>query len=164
MTAARALLLLALIAAVCAALSGCGGGDPADCRANDISTPAELRLSEKGSTYTASMLDYKVLEVGSGVTLSGSFDLSVEGYGDAEVTVRARLYDSLSTTQFDAVVAVVKTVAGSSHKSRIVVPDFSWSPSTAPRTAVLYVYWQSTGTDAGVTLRNRFISVNECLK
>lgn len=156
-------MTLAGIAAALA-LAGCGGGDPADCRATNISTPDELRLSAKGATYAASVLDYKVSEVGSGVTLSGSFDLSVEGYGDAEVTVRARLYDSLSTTQFDAVVAVLKTAAGSSHKSRVVVPDFSWSPSTAPRTAVLYVYWQSTGTDAGVTLRNRSITVNECSK
>ena len=154
----KTFLLIAVLALV-----GCGGGgDARDCHNTELTAPDAVWLAVKGATYTAGSLDYGAAQAGSEVAVSGSFDLSVEGYGTADITVRARLYDSLSTTQSDVIVAVVKTTAGSKHQSRVTVPEFVWSPSTAPRTAVMYVYWDSTSKDAFVTVKARTLAVKEC--
>ena len=120
-------------------LTACGGGsDPGDdCAEISTLTPGPVLLAD--SMAPVATLAYS--GAGGKVTLGGSFTLAG---GQA---VRVRLYDSFASTHYDEAVTAQGGV--------IDLPPFTWQPSTARRTLVLYASSATPATATHIVLSAR---------
>lgn len=126
-----ALLLFLLL------LAGCGGGGDDSCAETSTLTAGPIALS--AAMAPLATLDYR--GAGGAVTLGGHF--AVAG-GDG---LRVRLYDSFASTHYDVAVAA--------QDGMVDIPPFVWTPSTAPRTLVLYASSATPATTTQVKLLAR---------
>jgi hypothetical protein len=133
------LLALLLLIGLGGGLTGCGGGSEPDDPCAEISTltPGPVPLSD--TMAPVATLAYS--GAGSTVTLGGSFTLA--GGHD----VRVRLYDSFASTHYDQAVMARDGV--------VEIPPFTWTPSTAPRTLVLYASSATPATATHIVLSAR---------